>query len=459
MARDVIFAIYQMHRQPIIDLGFEDRVKDAVFSTPPRRLDDSLVEGRVLERKKTGKKGLRTEEYARLEAAIRWLIAMLVESVRGGRNHAVVIPLGHKAYEGCRFGHKLVRRVLTALEHMGHIKVHKANPSKFGGYATWITADQRLRRAYSGSHVQWIRHPNDEKFDKVRLTDYDEFLGFRYTVPVPKTPETERWRHNLETINQFTQELPIFLFEDDLTFTGLFRETYLDLAETRYCRVFCRSRLDCGGRFYGPWWQSIRSIYRSTISIGQEPTVEYDYSGMGVSLVYAMRGVKPPDDPYDLGLSGGNEEEKRGIIKEVILALFNDKDSKYRISPEMLEVLGLSHFEAMSLIAKKHSAVSDLFRTDVGMQTQFLDSKIAERVMLEGVKNSILILSVHDSFLVQERHEQKLLEIMNQAYEDEVGRTPRIKKCPKRRSPCGEPKGNGFEQWRSFHEGFMNQHC
>ena len=454
MNNKVIHAIYQMHKQPIIDQELEVRIFNEVVRPPSKKRSKTH---RVMTKRSVGTIGLKGTDYKRLIAAIRWLIAMLVDSVRGGKARPIVIPLGHPPYTGRLFGYKVVQQVLVALEVMQYIRVRKARPNMNGGYATTIIADKRLERAYSRNLIPWVRHSNDKHFKEVRLNGYDDFLGFRYTVEVTQNDQVKHWANNVAVINEFTQNFAIFLLEDDLTIWRLLRDTYLDFTETRYRRIFCRERFDRGGRFYGPWWQFIKKEYRSTISINQEPTVEYDYSGMGINLVYAKLGLKPLPDPYDLGLPTDNQEKKRDVIKEGVLALLNDKDGKYRFSREQLKTLGLTNLQAMNLIEKKHSAVSHLFRTDVGMETQFTDSNIAERVLLEGVRLGILILSVHDSFLVQGQHEEQLIAIMEQAYYEEVGSRPKIKKCKKERVPQEQFADGDSHYRRFFHETYQRQ--
>ena len=453
MNNKVIHAIYQMHKQPIIDQQLEVRILNEVVRLPSKKRSKTQ---RVLTQRSVGTNGLKGNDYKRLNAAIRWLIAMLVESVRGGKARPIVIPLGHPPYTGRLFGYKVVQRVLVALEVMQYIRVRKARPSMNGGHATTIIADKRIERAYSKNLIPWVRHANDKHFKEVRLNGYDDFLGFRYTVEVTENDQVKHWANNVSMINEFTQNFAIFLLEDDITIWRLLRDTYIDFTETRYRRIFCRERLDRGGRFYGPWWQFIKKEYRSTICINQQPTVEYDYSGMGINLVYAKLGLQPLPDSYDLGLQEDKQGEKRDVIKEGVLALLNDKDGKYRFSREQLQTLGLSNSQAMTLIEKKHSAVNHLFRTDVGMETQFTDSNIAERVLLESVRLGILILSVHDSFLVQEQHEEQLVAIMEQAYYEEVGSKPKIKKCQRERVPQQQLTDGGSRYQRFFHETYQS---
>ena len=453
MNNKVIHALYQMHKQPIIDQELEARVLEEVIRPPSKKRSKTQ---RVMTQRSIGTIGLKDTDYKRLNAAIRWLIAMLVDSVRGGKARPIVMPLGHPPYTGKLLGYKVVERVLVALEVMQYIRVRKARPSMTGGYATTIIANKRLERAYSGNLIPWVRHSDDKQFKEVRLNKRDDFLGFRYTVEVTQDDQVKHWANNVAVINEFTQNFAIFLLEDDLTIWRLLRDTYIDFTETRYRRIFCRGRFDHGGRFYGPWWQCIKKEYRSTISIDQQPTVEYDYSGMGINLVYAKLGLKPLADPYDLGFPDDSQEKKRDVIKEGVLALLNDKDAKYRFSREQLKTLGLTNFQAMTLIEKKHSAVSHLFRTDVGMETQFTDSNIAERVLLEGVRLGILILSVHDSFLVQEQHEEQLVEIMEHAYYEEVGTRPKIKKCKSLRVPQEQLAKDESEYFRYFHKTYSD---
>jgi hypothetical protein len=49
------------------------------------------------------------------------------------------------------------------------------------------------------------------------------------------------------------------------------------------------------------------------------------------------------------------------------------------------------------------------------------DSAIAEKVMLELVNRDVCVLPIHDSFIVQARYKDLLLETMSKCYEESVG--------------------------------------
>lgn len=417
MANGVIHAIYQMHKQPVIHPELEERIKYHL----------------CLQTK--DKFGTRNKDIPRLNGAIRWLIAVLVDSVRSGKALPIVLPLGHEHYENKPFGCKLVNRVLKAMKEAKCFRIQKALANKAGGNATELKASQWFINAYKTTPIAWVRCPRPTSASELRLTDYDDFLDVRQTVPIVDNLETRAWSLNLNLINEFNQTAPIFLLEDDESIRKIISDRYITFNETRYVRCFCRGRLDRGGRFYSTWWQSIPSEYRSTISIDSKPVVELDYSAMAIRLLYSRIGLQPSGDPYDIGLSGENTAEKRRILKRFLLAITNDKNAKYRLNANDYKTLGVSHTELVRRLNHKHSEIRHFFFTDSGVDLQFVDSGIAEQVMLKGIQNNILILCVHDSFIAQEQHEQKLREIMFEVYIKATGFPPVIRKEERKRVP------------------------
>jgi hypothetical protein len=417
MTNQPIHAIYQMHKQPILDKELEDNIK---------------IQFCLLCRTRSG---IRNQDIPRLNSVIRWLIAVLVDSVRSGRARPIVLPLGHSHYENRPFGYRMVKSVLEAFLAEKCIHIRKAKPSVFGGNASEIRASQWFVNTYKHHLIPWVQNPSNSSVLELRLTDYDDFLDARTALPIQAGLETRGWSLNLRLINDWNQSVPIFLLENDQTIRQILRERHITFHETRYVRSFCRGRLDRGGRFYNTWWQLIPSEYRSTISIDGEPVVELDYSAMAIRLLYAQLGLQTPIDPYDLGLSSENIELKRKILKRFILAITNDKGARFRLKRNEYQVLGVDHHSLVQLLRVRHLAINHFFFTDKGVELQYLDSQIAEQVMLEGVASGILILSVHDSFIVQEKHEGLLEQIMYDVYTKLVGWPPVIRKEQRKRSP------------------------
>ena len=65
----------------------------------------------------------------------------------------------------------------------------------------------------------------------------------------------------------------------------------LRLADKEVYRVFNNGVMNNGGRFYGAWWIGAPGIVRKYITINGKPTIELDYSGIHVHLLYALKGI------------------------------------------------------------------------------------------------------------------------------------------------------------------------
>ena len=185
-------------------------------------------------------------------------------------------------------------------------------------------------------------------------------------------------------------------------------------------RIFSRGSMSLGGRFYDGWWQQLPSVFRPHIAINGKPTVEIDYSAMAIRVLYAKKGAAYPSDqdPYDLGLPQwqGPQDLRRREIKTFVNALLNDEKKTYRLSTEAGNILGLNHDQLLEAFSSKHPLLADLIGTKAGLEAMYIDSQIAEIVMLEGVKQGILILPIHDSFIIRAKYEQGLKRLMQAAF-------------------------------------------
>jgi hypothetical protein len=183
-------------------------------------------------------------------------------------------------------------------------------------------------------------------------------------------------------------------------------------------RVFSRGSMERGGRFYGGWWQFIPSEYREFITINGLATVEIDYSELHPRLLYLGQGLAPPTgDLYDIGLvidgkpydpSSEPYKSQRGIVKEVFNALLNDESGRYRMNEGQVKTIGIKQSELKKRLIKKHPPLKSVLGKGVGLGFQYLDSQVAEVVMLDLLKQGVTCLPVHDSFIVP-RHQGELL--------------------------------------------------
>ena len=210
------------------------------------------------------------------------------------------------------------------------------------------------------------------------------------------------------------------------------QDTYrsLYLQRVQLTRIFSRGSMELGGRFYRGWWQALPGKHRPHIRIDGKKTVEVDYSGMSLRIIYALAGhdMDPEVDPYDIGLDDwrGPEDDRRKKIKKIINALINDEDSVYVIPKKDLKLLKVTEEEFLSLLFNRHPLIKDELQSGIGLKTQYIDSQIAEAVMLELLKEDVVVLPVHDSFIVPAGYQLALEASMKHHFNRLTGSTTSV---------------------------------
>ena len=244
------------------------------------------------------------------------------------------------------------------------------------------------------------------------------------------TPETKRMRENAKSINSRLQEHWIDIFVSDRELELINEQLRrnkdsfpFEPKRKHLKRIFNNSSFKQGGRFYAGWWQEIPKKWRPYIMIDNRPTCEIDYSGMHLRMLYARAGrAMPEEDPYELP---GCPDEVRDFLKVALNTIINADSRRKAISAIKREqdgpVMPPEYPDVESLIdafTKKHEAIQDSFYSGAGLYLQRIDSQVPERVMLELGKDGIVVLPVHDSFIVEERYEDKLRDAMYAAFEE-----------------------------------------
>ena len=205
-------------------------------------------------------------------------------------------------------------------------------------------------------------------------------------------------------------------------------------------RIFNNWSFDEGGRFYGGWWQRIDGKIRKDIRINNIATVEIDYSAIHVIMLYALMGIDYwsnfSKDPYDIKISFvNNPEHSRKIIKLLLLlginannetsllqAFRNEHD--YETMPYEFTNERLS--EILSNIKKEHHPIALKICSGEGIKLMNYDSMIVEYILDDFIKRETPILTVHDSFVVQLGEENRLHELMKEAF-DRVMKVNKVK--------------------------------
>jgi len=241
------------------------------------------------------------------------------------------------------------------------------------------------------------------------------------------TPKTKKMRAFLVRYNEAIAKADISLeVPPDIEIASLLSEP-LDTTQTITHRVF-NETFDLGGRFYGPWWVGIKKGARRYIRIDGKETVECDYQGLHVHLLFSREGLTyydhfpKGDDPY---LVTGYETVSRNLRKKVFLVAFNatskseavktirwvcirDNDNSYK---------GVDLGGLVDAFAKKYDVIEKHLYKSIGKELQNLDSTIAEYIFKAMLDKGIVVLGIHDSFIVQKDHRDLLVREMKKAFD------------------------------------------
>jgi hypothetical protein len=257
------------------------------------------------------------------------------------------------------------------------------------------------------------------------------------------TPETLLMKDNLKLINANNRKHAILLYMPDTDIKSLSQRMNkdpdrepLDFTRKNLRRVFSNGSWRQGGRFYGGWWQGVPREFREFIRINDKDVVECDFSGMHINMLYAWEKLLVPEgDVYHLDGYSKNKTF-RDFVKRLLLIMVNaenrDKarkaiqkevvyEKKLRLPEEVKSTAGNDLFPLMDALAQKHTAISQYFCTGKGIDLQYYDSVIAEKVMLHFARMARAILPLHDSFIMHHGLELELQEAMNGAFRDLFG--------------------------------------
>ena len=144
----------------------------------------------------------------------------------------------------------------------------------------------------------------------------------------------------------------------------------------------------------------------------------------------------PEGDLYDLGLRFEGKEydkdiepykSKRKVIKTYINAMINDDRGNFKLNNRQIKSMGMNTAPLEALVIKKHPIIKDIKGKGHGLRYQFVDSQIAEKVMMKLLGQGIVCLPVHDSFICQEHQLPELQVAMSEAYEEVLGIAPQLK--------------------------------
>ena len=351
----------------------------------------------------------------------------------------ISIPLGRSYYSGKVYSYRSIKKIYDYLKKNKFIKVKLG--SEYANKYTRIFPIKRLKTLFKSLGYKWRHYHYSDNHKSIILRDKDKI-----DQNIPADSLSEKYRTNLNKINKFLLRHCIALDLDDKALKIIKKLKIKDLKDKYYdqefkyslnfskvslSRIFSRNSFKLGGRFYRGWWQSLPKKFRPHITIDGKKTSEVDFSTMSLRILYAKENIKIPDnrDLYDIGLRGSKSylAESRELVKEYINAALNDFRGNYRLNNKQLTTLKLSHNQLKDRVCQFHKPISKYFSTGVGLETMFIDSQIAMEIMLHYLEDGIVVLPVHDSFIIRCGFESDLGRTMINKFKEVVGFSTKVK--------------------------------
>ena len=191
-----------------------------------------------------------------------------------------------------------------------------------------------------------------------------------------------------------------------------------------------------GGRFYIAPHVSMPSVCRKNIRINGEPTVELDYSGLHIRMLYNLIGIDYQDECYlyNKGDEANKTDRERIKMASLIIINSNSRQQAIKAIHDQCRRKGIQHpagdygkySNLVDSFKNYHSPIKEYLLSGKGLELQYLDSKIMENILGRMVKENIPSLPVHDSVICPQQHEDFLKQVMTEEYEKVMGFEPVI---------------------------------
>ena len=147
-----------------------------------------------------------------------------------------------------------------------------------------------------------------------------------------------------------------------------------------------------------------------------------DFSGHHPRLAYHLNAIPFHDDPY---IIDGFGQSYRDIFKIVCLIALNvdDRISAVRSITKKIQEKKLGNFsykqcsDFLSAFQNHHRQIEGYIASDFGIKAMNYDSRIITDCLRElMIKKKIIILTVHDEILCEEKHIDTVKEQMEESY-------------------------------------------
>lgn len=321
-------------------------------------------------------------------------------------------------YRRTIYTYATVIRTVDVLAREGWLEHRKASQGSLGRQSTF-RASPKLMAVISPAIAIAL-----ETVEPIVLRDRAD----KGRVEYRDTRETIRMRRHLDEINEALSSIEISHPALGIIRPGAptrIEDANPGPAQQTLSRVF-NGTFGHGGRFYGGFWIGMKGKERVRLTINGQETIERDYKAIHPTLLYAEAGTSFDGDPYGIP---GYPTEFRKLIKIAFNTMVNASArsgaawsvfQRARVLTDAGTIpVGCCSLQAINAlldaIEARHGRIRRAFYSDAGIRLQRTDSDLTENVVLNLTRQSIATLPVHDSFITEKQHSNRLEEVMDKA--------------------------------------------
>jgi hypothetical protein len=242
-------------------------------------------------------------------------------------------------------------------------------------------------------------------------------------IKVINSKTTNPIRKRLERYNNLILSSDIELPIDKIDYK---KRKSTGFANRTYTKHYLDRSYKSGGKYYSPCWQNLSKELRKEIKINGQETVELDFNAMHLHLLYCKVNKKLTNyipegtDAYQL------PNRNRKIVKTSFTCCINNNCNKDNVNqvvgpkvaqkfPEIF-VKNTSYRDILEELGSHHPEVSQFFYAQIGNEVSNMESKVSDYIIGKLTRKNILVLNIHDSFIVSIPYKDILLNTMIDAF-------------------------------------------
>lgn len=277
----------------------------------------------------------------------------------------------------------------------------------------------------------------DNKTGKKKKKKKREYINYTDTPEIIRMRKIVREWNDLRRISVITLDIPKGVYdpndEDDkliyyAELKSVDKKAYHFVVYPKGAYRTFSYTFEQYGRYAAGIETLVKREYRPFFKINGKPTTELDFQALHTRMLYNIEGIDYQDDPYQVAADSFVDQKYRvrKYFKKIGLMAINTKTKPATIRAVRTELLTedipidipyktiekmLNHWLTV------HQPIAKYLCSGMGLKLMYKDSCVSEKIIQHFTKRGIMVMNVHDSFIINKEHEGELRSVMESSYQ------------------------------------------